>query len=276
MPAPKLNLPNVKKMFVPAPDYCFVEGDLSGADAQVTAHECGGAFAHDFFSGVKIHQETMRYIYPEYFAIDPKHEPYYTRCKNKLYGTIYGGKPPTIAEESGSELWRVRKFQPWILGKYPEIRTWQDAIHTELSKHGTVTNAFGFRIVFFQRIEEVFTEALAWRASSTVSEVCFRGALQVMEHEIPNLHFRPIVHDSVLFMFPIRDWPKTLYLIEDLLPNPVTYPDGQLLIPWTVKASTISWGDCQEFKHTDTGIPYLPTWKIEDRKKFVDKNGDLR
>ena len=247
---PQLSLPNPRALFIPPPNHILLEADLAGADAQVTAHECGGRFRSDFFSGVKMHVATMQRFFP---SLAEKQEPEYTRCKNFMYGTIYGGKPPTIAAESGAPLSIVRAFQPWLFSRYPEILTWQRAKTAELFRTGGVGNAFGYRVYYFSRLDSVVPEALNWVPSSTVAEVCFRGIKAVRRAALsgvlpalaPSGYFSGAllqVHDSALFTFPTSCWPQYAIAIRDLLHSiTVPYESDPLTIPWTMKASARSW-----------------------------------
>jgi hypothetical protein len=272
---PKLNLPQPRRLFIPEPDHVLLECDLAGADARVTAHECGGKFREDFFSGVKIHEATMQAFFP---TLPVRQDPEYTRCKNLLYGTIYGGKPPTISAESGAPLAIAKAFQPWIFNKYPEIPQWQRAKVAELYKNGGVSNAFGLRVYYFNRLESVIPEALNWVPSSTVAEVCFRGIKLIRRAALAG-HFpsmirrigsylsfigcRLQVHDSAIFMFPLQNWPDYAIRIRDLLHSiQVPYPNDPLIIPWSFKASTKSWADAKEVDWTsmeldDVAIPAI-------------------
>lgn len=248
MKVPRLELPQVRKMFIPDKDHFFLEADLAGADARVAAWECGGAFRDDFLGTaerppVKIHIETMKYCYPREYALDPRHEPQYTRCKNKAFGTIYGGKPPTISAESGSPLHVVKLFQPWFLRKYPSIPAWHERIEHQIQTKRTVQNAFGYRWIIFDRIDGMLPKALAWIPQSTVAIACFRGILQVRK-QVPLARFKLQVHDSGLFQLPLTSWPESLYEVEDVLRVQVPYPEP-LKMPWEIKVSARSWGHCK-------------------------------
>ena len=243
-----IDLPNPRKLFIPDAEHVLIEPDLAGADARVVAWECGGKFRSDFYSGVKMHQETQRWFartfmpqlerHPDF----PKVEPWYTRHKNWMFGTIYGGKPPTVSNESGTPRHIVEKFQPYLFERYPEISAWQNSVKDELLTKRSISNAFGYRIIFFDRIEQCFPEALAWRPASTVAIACMRGGLQVRA-ECP--WAKPLLqnHDAFLFQIHksrIRDLPALRRAFEVTVP----YPEP-LLMKAEFKLSAKSWADCK-------------------------------
>lgn len=245
MPLPKpLALPNPRKLFRPDPGMILVEPDLAGADARVMAWECGGQLKEDFKSGRKIHIATMEWLadtfmkhlrqHPDW----PKVEPWYTRTKNVFFGTGYGGGPPTISAESGMPLNIVKAAQPWIFSRYPEIKSW----HRRNEGTRSASNAFGYRIIFFDRIEGLLPEILAWIPQSTVAIACMRGGLQVKEQI---RWAQPLLqnHDAILYQIPKTRF-YDLPLLRKAFEVAVPYPDP-LLMKAEFKASEISWGDCQ-------------------------------
>lgn len=52
------------------------------------------------------------------------------------------------------------------------------------------------------------------------------------------------VHDSLTGQCPIPLWPEMKPLIKKALEIPVPY-DDPLIIPTSLKTSTVSWGDCK-------------------------------
>ena len=107
----------------------------------------------------------------------------------------------------------------------------------------TVANRFGFRRVFFDRIDSCFAEALAWIPQSTVALNTYYGAF-ALEAQFPATEVLLQVHDSLVFQLPKTALPPTAALRKAL--EVVTpYPDP-LTIPWDLKCSEQSWGDMQK------------------------------
>lgn len=236
-------LPNIKKIFIPDPGWVLVEADLEGADAMTAAWEIGGNFKADFVSGNMKHTETMKLCYPEAYALAPKHEPQYTKCKNMLYGSIYVGSARGIASQASIPEPIVRKFQPWFFGRYPEVKDWHRRVDFELQTTREVSNAFGYRVHYFDRIDGLLPEAVNWKCQSTTSIVCQRGKL-ILHEEFDHASVQVLldVHDSLVFQ--VRE--RSLGILRDIREklNAIRVPYSEpLYIPWAFKSSCHSWGD---------------------------------
>lgn len=238
----KFELPSIKKIFIPGKDFVIVEADVAGADARVAAWECGGQFKSDFTGGRKIHVETMQAFFPDLYKLDPKHEPQYTKCKNMAFGTIYGGRPRGISAAAALPERQVSMFQEWFIRKYPEIREWHRRIELELATKRSVSNAFGYSIRYFDRVETLLPEALAWIPQSTVAVGCQRGQL-ILKREFPWVKQLLQVHDSIVFKLRERDYHHLPRIRDRLNQISAPYPDP-LFFQWEFKSSPVSWGDC--------------------------------
>ena len=241
-------LPPVRKLFRPDPGYIIVDADLIGAEAALVAYEVGGALKRDTLAGVKFHRQTMEYIYNDKWKLKPDHEPEYTKCKNMFYGTVYVGSARGIAQSAAIPEHLVRAFQPWIFAKYPGIREWHHRSEVELHTKRTASNAFGFRIYYFDRPEGLLPKAVAWRPQSTIAVVTQRGE-RLLRREFPHIQLLLQVHDSIIFQVPrsraesLRDVRERLNNAEELR---VPFKDDALQIKWDFKWSTRSWGDCEK------------------------------
>lgn len=244
----KAILPPVRKLIRPDPGYVIIDGDLVGAEAALVAYEAGGNYKRDILAGVKIHRQTMEFLYNDKWKIKPDHEPEYTKCKNMAYGTTYGGSARGIAQAASIPEHLVRAFQPWFFTKYPGIRGWHHRSEVELHTKRTASNAFGFRIYYFDRPEGLLPKALAWRPQSTIGVVTQRGQRLLRREFAGRAQLLLQVHDSIIFQIPIsqrsllREIRDRLNSAEELR---VAFPDDQLQIKWSFKWSTKSWGDCK-------------------------------
>lgn len=266
----KTILPNVRKLFLPDPGYIMFDIDLVGADAAVAAKECGGEYHAAITAGRKINVEILEYCYPEVYKRwketppdppgkegyrDSVREPWYTKCKNKHYGTIYGGGPRGISAQAAIPKWIIERFQPWFFKKFPEIKGWHRRVEDQLygvqpdgtinpSRRGVIRNAFGYEITYFDRLESVRSEAINWIPQSTVAIICQRGSL-ITAREFPDMQLRLQVHDSLVGQVPIRRAEERLdALLRRVNRIPVPYEDSPLYVPWGCKVSDKSWGHC--------------------------------
>lgn len=254
----KLTIPNMRKMFVPDPGYMLFEVDLKGADAQVVAWDSEDELLMQAFrEGLDVHAfnaDTMDE--PDWRAVrglskdDPKRREVRDAYKSAIHGTNYLGTPKAIAHHPRVRwtVHRAEQFQKKWFSLHPKIQLWHKRIEADLATTRTVRNAFGYRRIFFDRLDQCLTNAVAWIPQSSVAINCFKGALAVRRAQKagefdPDLQFLIQVHDSWLGQVPLN---KTHLIrqMQPLLHITTPYPDP-LVIPWDLKTSTISWGDCK-------------------------------
>ena len=249
----KVNLPNVRRLFIPDPGYIMFDADLSGADAQVVAWEAEDDDLKDAFKkGLKIHVKNVKDMFPEKVrgwsddaikATDKAGGIYYNN-KRAVHGTNYGLTARGMAQALGWLVAECENFQRRWFGLHPGIqRNFHGRIRDSLQRNKTIQNAFGFRRVYFDRPDQCFTEALAWKPQSTVALNTFHGAFQ-LEEKYPQVEFLLQVHDSLVFQFPKANCP-TPEEIRKTLAVVTPYSDP-LTIPWGLAASEKSWGECEK------------------------------
>lgn len=244
-------LPNVRKLFIPEPGYEIADIDLAGADAQVVAWEAGDEdLKAAFRSGIKIHAHNAKAMYGAKAGPDGKAEPYYTRIKAGVHLTNYGGQAPTAAKAMRVSEYEAREFQREWFRLHPGIREWHERVQYLLETQRQVTNKFGYRRFYFERISDLLPEALAWIPQSTVACVANRALVNIHKAEEFRQDFRIRVynglqvHDSLVVQYPTFYRTEILRTLRKLILVPVPY-DDPLTIQWGLKTSTVSWGDCQ-------------------------------
>jgi DNA polymerase-1 len=255
-------LPNVRKVFIPDPGHVMFEADLKGADAQVVAWEADDDDLKEAFrKGVDIHVHNAEAMWGAEFTKLPlgSHARDHKRqeCKHTIHGIHYGCTPRTTAIQRGWLVSEAERFHNRWLSLHPGVRTYHERVRHHLQTSRTVTNKFGFRRVFFDRIDTCFTEALAWIPQSTVALNTYYGALQ-LEKKFWPYQQRPgwfptekdkegmllQTHDSINFQFRLDRVPMKVEL-QNILAVPLPYPDP-LTIQWSLKKSTKSWGEMEE------------------------------
>lgn len=255
-----ITLPNVRKLFITDPGHIMYEADLKGADAQVVAWEAeDDDLKTAFRSGIDVHAKNAEDMWGTEFtklqghARDAKRQ----ALKATVHGCNYGCSPRTTAIQRGWLVHEAERFHNRWFDLHPGIKTWHERIKNCLAKDRTIRNAFGFRRVFFDRIDSCFTEALAWIPQSTVALNTYHGALQLEARFWPHHlkeDFYPTspeglilqTHDSINFQFPLSTVPQTSE-IHLALRVETPYPDP-LYIPWDLKRSTKSWGEMEKVK----------------------------
>jgi hypothetical protein len=238
------------------------EADLKGADAQVVAWEAEDEdLKAAFRSGLDIHSYNAEAMWGSEFTKLEEHS--HARaakrkdCKSTVHGINYGATPRTTAIHRGWLVKEAERFHTRWLSLHPGIGRWHDRVRLCITNSRTVSNAFGFRRVFFDRPDNCFTEALAWIPQSTVAINTYHGALQLERKFWPEQlewdYFpdpeRPEgnilqTHDSLNFQFKTNSAPQSTE-IQETLKVKTPYSDP-LYIPWDLKSSLKSWGDMQK------------------------------
>lgn len=253
-------LPNVRKLFRTDPGYVQFEADLKGADAQVVAWEAeDDDLKAAFRLGIDIHSKNAEDMFGTTFTQLETHS--YARrqrrqeCKHTVHGINYGCSPRTTAIQRGWTVKEAERFHTRWLTLHPGIRRWHERVKYDLSRDRTIKNAFGFRRVFFDRLDNCFTEALAWIPQSTVAINTYHGAFQLEARYWPQHSddgYFPTTpeglllqtHDSINFQFSAEKVPPPEEIRQTLLVR-TPYADP-LFIPWDLKSSLRSWGEMEE------------------------------
>lgn len=244
----KLTLPNIRKLFIPDQGYLICDADLVGADAQVVAWEANDLrLMQAFRDGLDVHSENATDLWEARFTglslDDPERDKIRNNTKRAVHATNYIGSAKAVAANCGWLVIEAERFQRRWFDLHPGIKAWHDEVRLSLATTRSVSNRFGYRIIYYDRIDQCLPKAIAWIPQSTVAEVCFRGALQV-EEKLSWLQLLLQVHDSLVFQIPAnRNADRAL--IGDALRVTVPYPDP-LTIPWGLAVSNTSWGDVKK------------------------------
>lgn len=251
--------PNIRKIFSFDRGYIGCDADLKGADAQVVAWEANDLpMKAALRTGVKIHAQTATEFYGAKFTsalgeTGNKHTPkgrMYDDIKRATHGTNYGASGRTLATNLGwprSEGERFHNF--WLNVAHPGIGEWHKRTERALRTTGRARNVFGYDITYFDRVDGLLPEALAWIPQSTVALVSFMSAVRIKE-EFPFVEFLLQVHDSIVFQIPIS-CEKYLPRIHAALSVVVPYPDP-LVIGSKLQISRSTWGEMEEWKEGES------------------------
>lgn len=242
-------MPNIRKMFVPDPGYTIFDVDLAGADAQVVAAEAEDEdLLEAFRKGLDVHDKNARDLWGDtYIRLTGNARAAKRReTKQAVHATNYGGSARTLAKVLGWTVREAESFQRRWFGLHAGIKTnFHGRIERDLSSRRMVSNAFGYRRVYFDRIDSCFTAALAWVPQSTVAEVSFRGGIRLAE-ACPWVQMLLQVHDSLVFQVRHEDEHR-LNEIRLALRCPIPYTPP-LTISWGLSRSRVSWGECAAIK----------------------------
>ena len=157
--------------------------------------------------------------------------------------TNYLGKAAGVAPRVGLLVHEVERIQKWYFGKFPQIKQWQDDNIRRINEDRFITNVWGYRLSFFDRIsEQSFREGIAWIPQSTVG-ILINHAYVNIDRNLPEVQVLLQVHDSLAGQYPYARAVehRAAILREAAVPLPYAEP---LIIPVGIKTSTRSWGDC--------------------------------
>jgi hypothetical protein len=108
-------------------------------------------------------------------------------------------------------------------------------------EHKLVTARF-----FFERIDGLLPEALAWIPQSTVACVINRALLNLAVN-VPQVELMLQVHDSLVGQYRTVYEKTVLPSVHENMLITIPYPDP-LIIPCGIKTSRVSWGAVEEAK----------------------------
>lgn len=251
------NLPNVKNIFLPDPDMVFAEIDLAQADAQVVAWEANDdKLKYIFRNGIDLHLANASDMYDLRIKLedlaDPEGIKFYSEkyprqrqaAKAGCHAVNYTATAYTLAGTLGVSVRDAQAFIDKWFSEHPGIRDWQTRIDVQLQTTREVRNAFGFRRYYFDRVERLLSEAVAWIPQSTVALVIDNGFCAVDE-TLPEVECLLQVHDSLALQFPYENYTETLPKIHQAMTVPIPYPDP-LIIPVGLEVSRTRWGAKQK------------------------------
>lgn len=237
-----MKLPNIRKLFTPDPGFIICDCDLDRADLQVVIAEADDdELRQACAAGIDLHAENAAVLKcPRPMA------------KAFVHGTNYGGSARTMAINCGISTARSEMMQERWFAQHPGIKDWHDRVRESLMTTRTVRNRFGFRRFYFDRIESVIPEALAWIPQSTVANVINHGYLNLY-NDVPEVQVLMQVHDSLVFQVRAEDFVRSLPRIRKALEIPIPY-DPTLTIGVGLKASRSSWGECKDVPWDFEGV----------------------
>lgn len=266
MVAETITLPNLREMFIPDPGKCLIDCDLERADAQVVAWEAGDDELKAMFKErVDVHTENAKAI----FGIQkPTYEQRH-KAKGGVHAVNYYVKARTLAAHLGITVKEAEDFINRWFSAHPNIKKWHERIMRELQTSHSVRNAFGYRIYFFDRInEQLLPKALGWIPQSTVGLVINHGLVRVAE-QLSEVDLLLQVHDSLVMQCLIEDAPRLAPEILKLLHVTVPY-DDPLTIQVSLDVSLKSWGDVKSTVYQDNKFYWKPDKDDEPVIKEVE------
>lgn len=248
----EVQLPNIKKLFIPDPGMMIADIDLKRADVQIVAAEANEPELK------KIFRDNYP-IYEEYTALLGCNR---QGAKMAVHLTDYGGTPRTLSKAIGCTVHIAETFQRSWFSRFPGIKDWHARVEDSIQTTRSVENIFGYKVQFFDRIENTLSEALAWIPQSTVALIIAKAILNSERYE-PIIQLLTQVHDSGVWQFPIPKQQECLMALHRCFQVVCPY-DDPLIIGSDCEISTSSYGEVKPYEawgmddgrsleHLDTG-----------------------
>jgi len=244
-------IPNIRKLIVPDIGFEIASPDLTGADAQTVAWEAGDEELKRVFreNKIKIHAYNAMQMWPDRCKTGYE-QPYYDYIRTGVHLVNYCGQAKTLSGAMVVSRDQAQWFIDYWFRLHPGIKEWHERLADQLSRTRCVQNAFGYRRFYFDRIQDILPEAVAWIGQSTTACVTNRALVAIREAQQSNEAFLDLgiellfqVHDEIVLQYPFHYRNQALAAIKPLMHILIPYADP-LVIPWGLKTSTVSWGDC--------------------------------
>lgn len=242
-----LILPNVRKLFLPDEGYTIFDMDLKSADFYTVVWEADDEeFRSALDSGVDMHGLNAKNLFGLSCGaneVKNLHGGKRQLAKIWCHATNYGAGARNMAVACGITIHEAERLRKRWFQAHPGIEAWHRRTEHELHQHRRVSNAFGYRMIFFGRIEASLPEALAWKPQSTTGCVINRSWDNI-NRLLPEVEVLIQVHDSLVGQY--RTEGNDNMPARILEASRVTVPyDRPLIIPSGIKTSTRSWGHCE-------------------------------
>lgn len=234
-------LPNLRSCIVPDPGYTIINCDLERADLQVVAWEADDAQLKQMLrEHVDIHTENAK----DLWNVSQPTEQQRHFGKTFVHLTDYGGKARTCAVKCNTTVHQADLLQRRWFQMHPGILDWHRRTNAALLATRTVRNQFGYRRIYFDRVDSILPEALAWVPQSTVG-ILISLMQMAIEEQVPHAPIILQVHDSVVGQYRTEHEAHILPAIKRASEIAVPYPDP-LYIPLELATSTSSWGEVEK------------------------------
>ena len=244
MPIP--NLPAIRRLYRPDPGYVLVDGDFDRADAQFVGWESDEPELKRIFQlGTDIHTDNAAWLYDKANTLSAGKlgvtQEERQRAKNTIHGIHYGAKARTTASTAGVTVNRAEQFIENWFKRFPGVPRWHNRVKHQLQLSRQIHNIWGFRRFYFDRLDNILPQALAWLGQSGVAITINKAMLRINQ-ELPEAQLLLQVHDSLLMQVPAELCPAIFPVIVEKMRVVVPYKDP-LVIPVSLKYSRQSWGN---------------------------------
>lgn len=242
----QLDVPNLRKIFIPDPGYVMFDVDLPQADLQVVAWEADDKELKDIFRdrSADVHEENCKLMFP-----GPVTKHNRDKVKQGVHAINYVVTAFQLSKTLRISRQEAEAFIDRWLAAHPKIKEWHEEILDQIMTRRYVENRYGFRRFYFDRIENLLKEAVAWIPQSTVAIATNKIIVNIWNNRRLNAEVLLQVHDSVVGQYRTGH-PDTLKELKKCCRVVVPY-DDPLVFQAGLSLSSKSWGDIQKVSWPD-------------------------
>jgi len=244
---------------------CFIQPDLSQAEARVVAYLCGCQKLIDLFNDPtkSIHMENAKAILGAY---PKKDSPDYVLAKKTVHASNYRISASFFSTVAGIPPAAATLLLEAYHRNYPEIRLWHNWVLDQIGLVGRLTTPFGRErlfataraelMIFGKVSNDSWKDAIAYVPQATVPDVTNKGMVKLWQSPVGKaLRFHQQGHDSFLCSCPVELLGEAATTLKECctLPFQITDIKGktrELTIPVEV-AWGFNWGAMKDWKGED-------------------------
>ena len=237
--------PEVRKIFISDDGMKLVEADKSQGEVRIVAWLAREERMKEVFKyGGDIHKKNASYIFG--CNIDNVTTGQRYLAKRMVHASNYGMGINTMATYCGISKREAEIAQKKYFDAFPRIKVWQNEIIGEVGKMRSLTNPFGRKRIFFDRMSDnLYREAFAFIPQSTLVDDLNRGMIELFMRGEPRLQILHQGHDSLLWQTHDVEW--SIELARDCLEQEFVCGGDVLKIPVEFKVGE-NWGTMHEYK----------------------------
>jgi DNA polymerase I-like protein with 3'-5' exonuclease and polymerase domains len=241
---------------VPDPGYVFFYNDLERAESLVVAHITGDPLMLKHHApGVNAHKELGSLLFGMPVSdIDKEGDVYYLAKRTRHAGNyMLGWKKFQDIVNKDAAVTGVAldaAYAKKLIGGYRDLHTgltrWWNHTRAELLKSGTLHNLFGRPREFFEYLDSILPEAVAYVPQSTVGDLLNYGFLRCYHDPVLKalgVRYLMQVHDAIGGQVPEEHLAAAMTRMRQLMRIPLLNPRGEeFIVPIEINIGP-SWGE---------------------------------
>ena len=255
---------DLRKMFIPDPGWCFVEGDGGQAEARVVSLLAHDQRALDLMDrkdfkrnkfGIKDDIHTMTTIMVTGMAFEAIDEEIRQLGKKTRHAGNYGMKKRRLSMMAQISEWRAGQCLDRFHEENPNIKLifWEEIQQALRDNGNTLVSPHGRRRQFFDKWgEDMFKEAYSFIPQAAISDHTKFAAIRV-ETRAPWINIVQESHDSFLSLVPLGREVEAGLIIKEELEVPIDFSlcslqRDKLVIPAEIKVGYKNWKEMKDLK----------------------------